>query len=192
MKKKSILVFVLTIGMFLINSEYAMAATGISDVEELVLDRLREGIEMNGIVVQIPVSYLNQVENELMKNDIDITAEQAVIVNSKIDEATEMVKTMSMADIVNLKNSDTSKQLIGLVEETAAVLDYSVSINMTDGSVNIINSDGNFVFVTKNAIKQTGFELTETVIVGSILVILLATCIVLADRKNLLVQNMKV
>ena len=191
MKKKCILILVLTIGMFLFSSENAMAATGISDAEESILERLSEGIEMNGVIVKMPVSYLNQVENELMKNEVDITAEQAAIIRSKMEEAAEIVATMNMSELMDFNNSDSVKQLIRLVEETASIANYTVSFDFANASANIVDSDGNYVFVAKNTINQTGYDITETIIVGSVLVALLAACIILASKMNLFVKKVK-
>ena len=191
MKKKCILILVLTIGMFLFSSENAMAATGISDAEESILERLSEGIEMNGVIVNMPVSYLNQVENELMKNEVDITEEQAVIIRSKMDEAAEIVETMNISELMNFNNSNSVKQLIKLVEETASIANYTVSFDFANASANIVDSDGNYVFVAKNTINQTGYDITETIIVGSVLVVLLAACIILASKMNLFVKKVK-
>lgn len=191
MKKKCILILVLTMGMFLLSSENAMAATGISDAEESILERLSEGIEMNGVIVKMPVSYLNQVENELMKNEVDITAEQAAIIRSKMDEAAEIVETMNMSELMDFNNSDSVKQLIRLVEETASIANYTVSFDFANASANIVDSDGNYVFVAKNTINQTGYDITETIIVGSVLVALLAACIILASKMNLFVKKVK-
>jgi len=187
-RKYRFLTIVLAVGMFFINSEYAMAATGLSEAEELILERLSEGVEMNGIIVRPPASYLNQAENELMKNGVDITKEQAEIINLKIEEAAELVNTVSMDDIVHFKNSDTAKKLMIFVEEAAAVVNYTVSFDITKGTFNILNSEGNYVFMAKDVINQTGYDMTSTAIVGSVLLSLLVVCFVIASRMKLFVN----
>ncbi|MDF2943027.1 MAG: hypothetical protein K0S01_1885 [Herbinix sp.] len=182
---------VLTIGMFFINSGYAMAATGLSEAEELVLERLNEGVAMNGIVVRPPTAYLNQAENEFMKNEVDITMEQAAVINLKLDEVAKLVKTMDMYDVVHYKNSSTAKKLITLVEEAAAEANYTVSVDIANKSFNIMNSKGNYVFMAKDVINQTGFDLTPTVIVGGIMFSLLPLSFVIASRKKLFAKCVK-
>jgi hypothetical protein len=190
-RKYHFLTLVLTIGMFFINSEYAMAATGLSEAEETILERLTEGVEMNGIIVRPPVSYLNQIENELVKNEVDITEEQAALINLKIEEAAELVKTVSMEDIVHFKNSDTAKRLIVLVEEVAEVANYTVLIDIENESFNVLNSNGNYVFMAKNVINQTGFDITPTIIVGCVLISFLPLCFVMANKMKLFVKPVK-
>lgn len=190
MKKKCFIILVLSIGMFLLSTEYAMAATGLSKAEESILDRLKEGIEFNGSLIHLPAAYLNQVENELIRNEEDITAEQAESINNKVDQAAELLKTMSLSDMVNFKNSIIYKQLIVLVEEAAEIVNYSVSIDTAHSKVNVVDSNGNFVFASKNVINQTGFDMTQTVVVGGFLITLLAACIVLADRMKLSVKTL--
>jgi hypothetical protein len=190
-RKYHFLTLVLTIGMFFMNSEYAMAATGLSEAEETILERLTEGVEMNGIIVRPPVSYLNQIENELVKNEVDITEEQAALINLKIEEAAELVKTVSMEDIVHFKNSDTAKRLIVLVEEVAEVANYTVLIDIENESFNVLNSNGNYVFMAKNVINQTGFDITPTIIVGCVLISFLPLCFVMANKMKLFVKPVK-
>jgi hypothetical protein len=190
-KKYQFLTLVLTIGMFFINGEYAMAATGLSEAEESILERLTEGVEMNGMVVRPPTAYLNQAENEFMKNKVDITMEQAAVINLKLDEIAEIVKTMDLYDITHYKNSSTARKLVTLVEEVAAEANYTVSIDIANKSFNIVNSNGNYVFMAKNVINQTGFDLSLSVIVGSILISFIPICYVIASKMKLFVKPMK-
>jgi hypothetical protein len=182
------LTLVLTIGMLFMNTEYAMAATGLSEAEESILDRLTEGVEMNGMVVRPPVSYLNQIENELIKNDMDITQEQARLINLKIEEAADLVKTVSMEEIVQFKNSDIAKKLIVLLEEVAEIANYTVLIDVENETFNVLDSSDNYVFMAKNVINQTGFQITPTIIVGWILISSLLVCFVIANKMKLFVR----
>ncbi len=190
-RKYRILTLILTMGLLFINSEFAMAATGLSEEEELILERLSEGVEMNGIKVIPPASYLYQIENELMKNEVDITPEQATVINHKIDEAVELVKDVSIEDLEHFKNSDTAKKLISLVEEATVIADYTVSIDIVNGTINVVNSEGNYVFMAKSVINQTGFDMTQTVIVGCAMITILAAGIVMACKMKLFVKTVK-
>lgn len=185
------LTLVLTIGILFMSTEHAMAATGLSEAEESILDRLTEGVEMNGMVVRPPVSYLNQIENELIKNEMDITQEQARLINLKIEEAADLVKTVSMEEIAHFKNSDIAKNLIVLLEEVAEIANYTLFVDVENETFNVLDSNDNYVFMAKNVINQTGFQITPTIIVGCILLSSLLVCFVIANKMKLFVKPWK-
>lgn len=188
MKKKSVLTLLLAFLLCLASSISAMAATGLTADEETILDKLRAGVEINGKTVEVPASYINQAENELMKNAQDITAEDAALINSKIDEVAAIAKAENITKASDLKNSASAEKIIGLVQEAAAVVGYTVSYDAASGIVNVLDPNGNSVFTTKNVINQTGFDMTATVVAGSVLVTLLAACAVVAGKKKLFVR----
>lgn len=191
MKKKSFLAVVLTLAMCFVSSVNVMAATGLTADEESILAKLKAGIEVNGQVVQVPASYLNQAENELMSNAEDVTAEQAAVINGKIDEVAAIAKAENITSAADLKNSASADQLVAIVKDAAAVVGYTVAYDAASGAIDVADPDGNSVFATKNVINQTGFDMTTTVAVGSVLVTLLAASIVIASKKKLFVKTLE-
>jgi hypothetical protein len=185
MRKKSLAGLALTLIMCLMASTSAMAATGLSKAEESILDNLKAGVEVNGKVVAVPASYINQAKNELMKNDVDITAKQAATINEKIDEAAAIVKKEKITKASDLKNSKEVNKVVELTKEAAGVAGYTVSYDAASGIVKVLDPDGNVVFTTKNVINQTGFDMQATAVAGIAFVTLLAACILVADRKKL-------
>lgn len=191
MKKKSIFSIVLILVLSLASSVTAFAATGLSEAEESILAKLEAGVEVNGQVIEVPASYINQAENEFMKNDVDVTADQADVINSKIDEVAEIAKAENITKASDLANSDSIDELVAIVKEAAEVVDYTVAYDAATGVVSVTDPAGVDVFTTKSVINQTGFDMTATVVVGSVLVTLLAACIVIASKKKLFVSALE-
>lgn len=189
MKKRSFFALALTLVVSLAGSVNVKAASGLSADEESILAKLRAGVTVNGQLVQVPEAYINQAENEFMKNDEDVTAEQAAVINSKIDEVAAIAKEENIQSAADLKNSDSVDELVAIVKEAAAVIDYTVAFNAASGTITVADSSGNDVFTTKNVINQTGFSMTDTVVVGTGLVALLAACVVIANKKKLFASS---
>ncbi len=158
MKKYYVLIAILTLIFTLISPNYAMAATGISDAEQLILDKLKSGAEINGDMCYLPTAYINQAENELIGNEVDLTAEQVDVVVSKIDEAIEIMSVMGNVDINNIVHSEAALRLLTVATEAANAVDYEISVDIVNSSIDVRNSEGDTVFITKNMVNQTGYS----------------------------------
>ncbi|MDF2486113.1 MAG: hypothetical protein K0R46_2281 [Herbinix sp.] len=176
MKKNYLFVLILTTFWSLNSLDYAMAATGLSEAEQMILNKLEAGVEIDGEMSYLSVSYLNQAENELIKNEIDITVEQAGAIIKKIDEVLAVISGMSLVDITNLQGSEAAFQLLTLIDEAAKEIDYEVSIDISDRSVNIRNPEGDTVFVASNGINQTGAHSIPRLEMGLLFLWLLIIC----------------
>ncbi|HWT27735.1 MAG TPA: hypothetical protein VN131_07320 [Mobilitalea sp.] len=190
MKRKIVFAVILTILMCIVSSEYATAATGLSVGEQSILDKLKTGIEIKGKVEHIPVTYINMVENEFIKNETDITPEQAAAIIGKLDEAIDIVKTAGLKDVADIKTSTEALRIMKLADEAAGIVHYSLSINLSDMSLNITDPEGNSILVSKSGINQTGFDLTSALIVGLVLIIILIACAVTVIKlKNFMTSD---
>ncbi|MDF2908059.1 MAG: hypothetical protein K0R34_3380 [Herbinix sp.] len=158
MKKNYLLIAFLTLLFTLNNPGNAKAATGISDAEQLILDKLVSGAEINGEMSYLPVAYINQAENELIRNDVDLTAKQADMIISKIDEAIEIISEMDNVDMNSIPNSEAALRLLTVATEAASAVDYEVSVDIVNSSIDVRNSEGDTVFIAKNMVNQTGYN----------------------------------
>jgi hypothetical protein len=178
MKKNYLLILIVTLLLPLIGSNNAMAATGVSDAEQLILDKMRAGAEMNGEIKYLPVAYLNQAENEFISNKVDLTVEQAELIISKIDDAVDIISELDTVDMVNIQNSEVALQLLTLVSEVATEVDYEVSVDIANRSINVRNPEGNTVFIAKNGINQTGKSVSPAMwVVSGLVIAVLVLCV---------------
>ena len=158
MKKNYMLFAILTLLFIMISTNNAMAATGISEAEQKILDKLRSGAEINGEMSYLPTSYINQAENEMIGNDVDLTVEQADVVICKIDEAIEIMSVMGNVDMNSITNSEAALKLLTVATEAANAVDYEISVDIVNSSIDVRNSEGETVFVSKNMVNQTGYS----------------------------------
>jgi hypothetical protein len=158
MKRNYLRIVILTLLFSWIGSGYAMAASGISEAEQSVLDKLRAGAVIDGVKQYLPAIYINQAENEFIGNEVDLTKEQAEAIITKIDEAIAIISDMDDVDMANVQNSEVALKLLTLVGEAAEVVDYKVSLDLSNKSIDIKNSDGDTVFIAKELVNQTGFR----------------------------------
>lgn len=192
MKKSYLLMLIVIAGIWVSGSRQALAATGLSEAEELILDKLRAGIEIDGELRYIPASYLNQIENELIRNKTDLTTEQAGIAWDKLTKVLQYMEDMNIRDITNIESSETAFKLLSLISEAASEIGYSVSIDLTDRTVNVENPEGEAVLIAKNTINQTGFDLRPVLMVGAMLLSVFLVCLLAYVRWNMLAKNMSI
>jgi hypothetical protein len=152
------LIAILTLLLIMISPNNAMAATGISDAEQKILDKLRSGAEINGEMSYLPTAYINQAQNEMIGNDVDLTVEQADVVISKIDEAIDIMSVMGNVDMNSITNSEAALKLLTVATEAANAVDYEISVDIVNSSIDVRNSEGETVFVSKNMVNQTGYS----------------------------------
>ncbi len=190
MKKNYLLIFILTLLLTLTISSNAMAATGISAAEQLILDKMKEGADINGDKKYLSSAYVNQAENEFLRNKVDLTKEQAEFIIAKIDEAIAVISEVGAVDIANIQNSEVAFQLLSLVGEVANEVNYEVSVDIANRSINVTNPEGDTVFIAKNTVNETGNTSGDAVwMIILILSILSISCVPLLlfhiiNRRN--------
>ncbi len=190
MKKKYLLIFILTLLLTLIGSSNAMAATGISAAEQLILDKMKAGADINGERKYLSTAYVNQAENEFIRNKVDLTKEQAEFINAKIDEAIAVISEVGVVDIANLQNSEVAFQLLSLVGEVANEVNYEVSVDIANRSINVKNPEGDTVFIAKNTVNETGNSNGDELWIAELILSILSICclplllFVIIKRRN--------
>lgn len=188
MKAKKIFGLVVAAVLCLSTSITAFAA-GLTNDEQAILDKLKAGVKVDGKVVEVPASYLNQAENALMKTNV--TAAQADAVMSKIDQAQAIIKKDGITSVAELKKSDDAKEILGLAQSAAKEVGYTVAYNAAKGVITVSDKSGNNVLTSKNVINQTGFDLSTTLLAGGLMITLLAACALIARRKKLFVKTVE-
>jgi len=185
MKGKKFVVIIL-LSLISLFSPITAFAAGLSSGEEALLEKLKAGVELNGIVRRLPIEFLNQVENELMKNDTDITLEKAQYLSDRMDEVIAIAQSKNFTTVNDLKES--INEIFPIIVEAADSVGYFVEFDAIEREVSVTDLDGNTVFTSKGIINQTGIDLTGLVITGGLIVILLTACIVVANKRNMFVK----
>lgn len=191
MKMKKIIGLVLALTLCLASSVTAVAA-GLTKDEKAIINKLKSGFEVNNIIVKFPVPYLNQVENEFIRNKTDITPNQAKTIISMFDQAEVIMQKEKITSVSKLKKSKSINQLVSLAKFAASTAGYKVAYNAADCDFSVKNPKDKAVFTTKKVINQTGVDLSNTVLTAGFLVTLLAACAFFTSKMKLFVKAKEV
>lgn len=153
MKKFSILIVAFIIAAF---SCITVFAAGINSAEQSVLQNMRTPANMNGNMVYVPTSYINQAETHF--NTIDMTSLQADTINGIINEGRSFLEKSGKSSIKDLSSSEKSTMLsyasaaANALKLTAVAGSDQTRVKITTKSGDVIVDDSNSV------IKTTGFS----------------------------------
>lgn len=174
----------------------ALAATGINQYEQTVLDKLATCsiTDDSGKVVSIPQEYINAARNYFL-GDFEMTEEQMNTVLAKISQSMAVVeedaaKQSLLSDGFKISSLDeaTREQVLNLGKEACEQIGLSMSYNLQDKQMTITSSSTNStVFVSSSVIKTTGedFPVTAgTVLVSAAIVLAMGTAIIFGVSKK--------
>ncbi len=193
---KKIASLVLAGAMTLSMSVAAFALTGVSTEEQKILDAAPAkaaelGVSTNSAQYQ---KYYSQAVTYVQQNDM--TTEQVNGAITAMNDATAKAKTaMNKAGVTSLFDLDKdtlaslTKDCAKVVTDELAAVGIEVKVS-ADGTVtgvvkNTETGKANTVVSTTNVIKQTGSDMTATVVASAAVVGAIAACGVVAKKKGL-------
>lgn len=131
-------------------------AAGINANEQSVLAQMRTPANMNGNMVYVPSSYVNQAEAHF--NTIDMTSAQAGKINSLISQGRSFLEGTGKSSFDKLTGSE-KKTLANYASQAAAVLNLSAAAGSDGSQVKVIDKSGNVIIDDSGmVIKTTGAE----------------------------------
>ncbi|EMF0284544.1 cell wall protein [Enterococcus hirae] len=162
----------------------------ITNAENSILKELQEGVTVKGKDFHFDQTDITQAENYLKVHDV--SDKVAVEVANYLKEARKII--VDNAQNVDVQSVNSLKQLIKslprpvidelkqIVIEIGKLLDLTVTF-YRDG-VTIVDSSGNPVYSTGNAIKQTGGDYTMSAITVGALAIVSVVAYFVARRRE--------
>lgn len=162
----------------------------ITNAENGILKELQEGVTVKGKDFHFDQTDITQAENYLKVHDV--SDKVAVEVANYLKQARTMI--VDNAHNVDVQSVNSLKQLIKslprpvidelkqIVIEIGKLLDLTVTF-YRDG-VTIVDSSGNPVYSTGNAIKQTGGNYTMSAITAGALAIVSVVAYFVARRRE--------
>ena len=197
-KFKKLVSFVLAGAMTLAMSVSAFAATGVTETEQKILNEAKAKAVELGVNVNTSQRYKDyyaQAETYLVKNDL--TDKQVDALVAAVDEAAATAKKEMSSNGVS-KLGDLSSSVFAALESkvssqiTKAAEAVGIHVTKTANGWEVQDVNGNTVAQNttgtngSNAtIKQTGAELTTTVVMAVMFVGALSACVVVAKKRNL-------
>lgn len=162
----------------------------ITNAENGILKELQEGVTVKGKAFHFDQTDITQAENYLKVHDLSDNV--AVEVTNYLKQARTLI--MDNAQDVEVQSVNSLKQLIKslprpIIEQLKQiVIEIGKLLNLTvtfyrDG-VTIVDSSGNPVYSTGNAIKQTGGNYTMSAITAGALAMVSIIAYVVARRRE--------
>jgi hypothetical protein len=194
MKKLIAILFVLALVAMLPLS--ALAATGINQYEQAVLDKIAscQLVDETGKVIDVPQEYINAARNYFL-GDFEMTEEQMHTVMAKINESVAVVqKDVAEKEVQGNKvgasemDSSTLDAVLNLGQQAATEVKLNMSFDSQSNQVVISSKENNnTVFTTGGIIKTTGKDFTVTsgmVIAAVAAVLVLGTAAIFGVSKK--------
>ena len=173
--KKTLIVTVLLVAMTMALCVPALAAgnnNGITAEEQALLDEFKAGREIDGVLVTPPAQYISVATNELMR--VDLTSEQIKMLSDCIKSIYATLVEEKLTNRQMIEASPKFNAMVSEIQTVAKSLGYTVAYDY--------NHNGDAI------VKQTGFNMTTTLVVGGILVAAIAAAAVVIGRKRLLAK----
>lgn len=155
----------------------------LNDNEKEVLTALKSTVEVDGSNIRLQDADINTAENYMMQDGFDLTTEQKNIIINNIEATKAYLKAN------HIKNFDaiTRKQAYDILEFLQAAggaIGLTVTLNAADRTILFYDGD-KLIYVTTQVIKKTGYDITQTAVIASGLVVILLGAGYYAKRKHL-------
>lgn len=140
--------------VLIVFSCFAVSAAGINSNEQSVLNQMNTPANMNGNMVYVPASYVNQAEAHF--NTIDMTDEQAGEINSLISQGRSFLESTGKSSMGELTGAE-KKKIIQYASAAAGVLQLTAVGGSDNSRVKVIGKDGEVIIDDSGSvIKTTG------------------------------------
>lgn len=200
--KKIISVFILSIFICSCGA-YAFATREITPSEEALLDKFSSVVythasqfyKSSDLADDVAEQYRNEAQNALLQ--VDFSADAIADLSRTIDDVDEYIKDNNITTIDQFKIA--APTIVGMVNDVAGKYGITISIDPEKGFATVHISSPNSeesgagsankveVFSTdKNIVRQTGMDITATIIVAGILLISLISGLAIISKKDLL------
>ena len=129
------------------------------------------------------INALGEAREHLILNKYNVSSSDADYIKARIDTAISILKDEGQTDFSKL-SSGAKDRLKALVVEISN--NTSVKATVTNGSVVILDANGDTFFEVDNLVKQTGSGVTLTAVLAgvSVLIVAAGACLVVKQVKE--------
>lgn len=156
--KRVITFAILVVMMLSVLSICAFAAPALNEHEQKIYDAYVAAVKTKGgDEVKLNEEWINKGRNYMLKEDVDITAEQAEKILGYIDEAKDIAATATTASEAKGLGTEINKKIVALAEKAAAVVELKTIV--AEEKVTFVDAKTNEVVAeSSTTIKATGAE----------------------------------
>ena len=163
----------------------ALFFVGVARVNAITEDELKDiltqTIEINGAKVHVDDATKTAIERYL--NQYDVSSADADYIKGKVNTAISILKSEGQTDFKKLSQSAKNKLKQLVVDITN---NTTVHATVTNGSVIVLDDQGEPFFEVDHLVKQTGSSTTLTAMVAgvSVLIVAAGACLVVKQVKE--------
>lgn len=159
------------------------AVGNLNNNEKEVLAALKTTVEVDGSTVGLQSADINTAENYMMQDGFDLTSEQKNIIINNIEATKSYLVTNHIKDFSSITRQQ-AYDILEFLQAAANAIGLTVKLNGDDRTISFYDGD-KLIYTTSQVIKRTGYDITQTVILASGLVIILLGTGYYAKRKHL-------
>lgn len=153
-----------------------------------IYEELKNGVMVDGKMVNLPAADLNAAENYLKRNDVVITVAEKDQIIVQIKEAKKLIVDNKVTDIMTI-DKKIQDQIIVKAQIAGKVLGLTVSPDFSAKKISITDKSGNQIYITEKVIKNTGDDYTITLAISASIALILAAAGIIAVKKGLIVKE---
>lgn len=167
-------------GMFIVG---AHAADGINANEQAILDNLKSSVTVEGKTVTVPSDYIVAAEKYFATEGVDLTAEDASVVNTQIEAAKQIIIDEKVTDLTTIKKSAQDK-ILSHAQVAAKQLGVTLEVDYSSKTIIVKDKNGNELLKVEKTIKNTGDDYTSVLVLSGLLAMVLAGAGIVASKKG--------
>lgn len=184
-KMKKVISSLLVACLLFITTVSSVSAVGsLNDNEKEVLTALKTVVTVDGAKIKLQASDINTAENYMMQDGFDLTTEQKNIIINNIEATKAYLQANHIKDFSSITRQQ-AYDILEFLQAAANAIGLTVKLNAADRTISFYDSD-KLVYTTTQVIKKTGYDITQTAVIASGLVIILIGAGYYAKRKHLL------
>lgn len=180
---KKILCFVTSLamcGMFVVG---AQATNGINENEKSIMDNLKSSVTVEGKTVNVPSEYVVAAEKYFATDGIDLTADDASVVNEQINNAKAVIVENKITDLKTMNKASQDK-ILGYAKIAANKLGVTLEIDYSAKTIIVKDKNGKVLLIVEKTVKNTGDDYTSVLLISGFLAMVLAGAGVMASKKG--------
>lgn len=181
---KKLISSLLVVCLLVITTISSIWAVGsLNDNEKAVLAALKSTVNVDGATIGLQAADINAAENYMLKDGFDLTNEQKNVIINNIEATKAYLQANHIKDISSLTRQQ-AYDILAFIQAAANAIGLTVKLDATDRTISFYDGD-KLIYTTSPVIKKTGYDVTQTAVIASGLVVILLGAGYYAKKKHL-------
>ena len=155
----------------------------LNENEKEVLAALKAGVVVDGAKLKLQDSDINTAENYMMQDGFDLTTKQKNIIINNIEACKSYLQVHKIKSFDSITRQQ-AYDILAFLQAAANAIGLTVKLDATNRTISFYKGDV-LIYTTTQTIKRTGYDINQSIMVVSGLVIVLLGAGYIAKRKKL-------